>query len=341
MSERAPMAETAAVTISVAVCTRDRPEQLERLLVSLAGQTERPHEVLIVDNAPSTERTRQIVGERFADCRYVLEPVQGLDFARNRALREASGEVVAFIDDDAVAAADWVAATAAVFAESPRIAACTGNVSALTLASPGARLFEATGGFGRGERRIHLPPGAGPKPPGLPRPFAAWAVGIGFGASMAVRRRVALALGGFDEALDMGAVLPGGGDQDILWRALEAGHEVIYEPRVRAQHEHRSELRDVELQILGHGRACVAMLTKFVRVAPWPRKLPVLAFLVWRLVKPFVRLVRRALGRDPLPARLLWRLAGHSWRGLLAYPRARRLAMERVAAVHGRAAGTA
>jgi hypothetical protein len=59
--------------------------------------------------------------------------------------------------------------------------------------------------------------------------------GTGFGgASYAIRRRTALELGGFDEALDMGSVLPGGGEQDMLWRVLAAGHHVVYEPRVRA-----------------------------------------------------------------------------------------------------------
>ena len=53
-------------------------------------------------------------------------------------------------------------------------------------------------------------------------PFIGWCIRVGLGASMAVRRSVILELGGFDEALDMGAVLPGGGDLDILWRVLEA-----------------------------------------------------------------------------------------------------------------------
>ncbi len=329
------MRDASTVTVSVAVCTKDRPEQLGRLLQSLARLAPPPHEVMVIDNAPSTERTRQLVSESFPDFRYVREPVPGLDFARNRALSEARGTVVAYIDDDAVAAAGWALATQQVFAESPRIAACMGKVDALTLDNEGARLFEATGGFGRGERRIHLPPGAGPKPPGLPRPLVAWSVGVGFGASMAVNRSVILALGGFDEALDMGAVLPGGGDQDIVWRALEAGYEVVYEPRVQAWHEHRSDAEAVGRQIAGHGRALVATLTKFLRIAPWQRKPPVLLFLLWRLIKPFVRLARRLFGRDPLPARTLWLLAAETWAGLFAYPAAQRLAAERFAAVHG------
>ena len=160
------MSGTSTVTTTVAICTRDRPELLERLLHSIAGQSREPHEVLVVDNAPATERTRELVSEKFPTCRYVREPVPGLDFARNRALREATGTVLAFIDDDAVADRDWVEATEQVFGESPRIAACMGKVDALSLEHEGARLFEANGGFARGSRRIHLPPGAGTSPAG-------------------------------------------------------------------------------------------------------------------------------------------------------------------------------
>ncbi|MEP7176632.1 MAG: glycosyltransferase, partial [Gemmatimonadales bacterium] len=59
-------------------------------------------EILVVDNAPPDDATQDLVA-RYPSVRYVREPIQGLDFARNRALASASGEVVAFLDDDAVA----------------------------------------------------------------------------------------------------------------------------------------------------------------------------------------------------------------------------------------------
>jgi len=193
--------------------------------------------------------------------------------------------------------------------------------------------FEANGGFARGDSRIHLPPGAGLPPHGASRPLIAWSIGVGCGASYAIRRRTALELGSFDEALDMGSVLPGGGEQDMLWRVLAAGHHVVYEPRVRAQHDHRREWADAEHQILEHNRAMIATLTKAVVRAPARYKPSVVAFLVWRLLKPFVRLGKRAVGKDPLPASSLVRLCAATWRGLGAYPRAVRLAAARAQAV--------
>lgn len=316
-------------SVTVAICTRERPEQLERLLHSLAGQIGAPDELLVIDNAPVTSRTRELVERVCPDCRYVVEYAQGLDFARNRALRESRAEIVAYIDDDAIASPGWVRGIATVFAESSRVAICTGKVDAWSLESEGARLFEANGGFARGDQRIHLPPGAGERPPGPPRPLIAWSIAVGSGASMAVRRAVVVQLGGFDEALDMGAVLPGGGDLDLLWRVLEAGHEVVYEPGVKARHEHRRELAAAQLQILEHNRALIATLTKAVGRARGLHKLPVIAFLGWRLCKPAVRLVKRGFGRDPLPAPLLGRLCISTWRGIVAYPAAVRLAAER------------
>ena len=322
----------ADTTMTVAVCTRDRTRQLCRLLDALE-QCGPSIEVLVIDNAPSTSATRELVRERFPTVRYLVEPVPGLDFARNRALRDANGSIVAFIDDDAVPAGDWVETIQAVFAESGRIAVCTGLVTAMSLDTAGARLFEASGGMKRGDRRVHLPPGVGRWP--HRGPLIAWAAGAGVGCSLAVRRDVARALGGFDIALDQGPLLPGGGDIDMVWRALVAGHEVVYEPHVRVWHEHREETAAAECQILGHDRAFMAVLMKALVAAAFRDKPTILAFIAWRLFKPHWRLLRSLAGADALPAGMLARRVMHTWHGLAAYPRARRLALKRQRQFHG------
>jgi GT2 family glycosyltransferase len=319
----------ADATITVAVCTRDRTAQLCRLLDALAEQCGPSVEMLVVDNAPSTPGTRDLVRDHFSSVRYLLEPVPGLDFARNCALRHASGSIVAFIDDDAVPASDWLATISAVFAEREQIAICTGQVRAMSLDSDGARLFEASGGLQRGERRIHLPPGRGRWPVQGPRPLIAWASGAGVGCSLAIRRHVGRALGGFDVALDQGPLLPGGGDIDMLWRVLAAGHQVVYEPRVKVWHEHRREPAAAECQILGHDRAFMAVLAKALTEAAPRDKPAILAFIVWRLLKPLWRLLRRLAHPDPLSPRMLTRRLTNTWRGLFAYPAGCRLAQQR------------
>ncbi len=316
------------VRLTAAVCTRDRPDLLARALESLLGQAIPPAEILVVDNAPSSDATRALVTGRFPAVHYLVEPIPGLDFARNRALDSASHEILAFLDDDAVAAADWAEALRRAFELDPAVAVCTGRIEPLSLSTPGQRLFEANGGFSRGTIRIRLPDDAGRPLHGWQAPLIAWAVSVGCGCSYAVRRSAVRELGGFDEALDLGAPLPGGGDHDLLWRALGAGHAVLYEPSALAWHEHRPEVAAVCDQIVGHQRAVLAFLAKHL-VAGGGSRAALAGYTGWRLAKPGVRLVRRAIGRDPLPARVLLRMWWNCWLGLVVYPRARRLARQR------------
>jgi GT2 family glycosyltransferase len=311
-------------SLTAALCTRGRPRQLARALTSLADQTRPPDEILVIDNAPASDETRDQVASLFPKVRYLREPVPGLDFARNRALREAGSDLVAFLDDDAVAGRDWCRALEETFGQGGRVGAATGRIEALDRDTEGGRAFEDNGGFSRGMREIRLPRDAGRTLHGRAAPAIAWAVSMGSGASLAVRRSAALAVGGFDEALDMGPLLPGGGDHDMLWRLLGAGYEVVYRPEAVVWHEHRAEAAAAYEQIVGHQRALVAFLTKHALGSGGDGRLPVLAFLAWRLVKPGVRLARRAAGRDPLPAAVLLRMWRSCWSGLAAYPAARR-----------------
>lgn len=320
---------SARLTITAAICTRNRPDLLTRALESLRAQSQAPAEIIVVDNSPADVSTAALLAERFPGIRYVCEPIPGLDFARNRALRSASTDIVAFLDDDAVADRDWCKTLKRVFETSPRVAVCTGRVEPLLLATPGQLLFELNGGFSRGDRRIRLPDDATERLHGWPAPLIAWAISVGCGCSYAVRRRVALELGGFDEALDLGAPLAGGGDHDLLWRALESGWRVEYEPEAVAWHEHRRELGAAYDQIIGHQRAMLAFLSKHVSRASFRTMPLLLVYLSWRLLKPGVRLVRRSLGLDPLPPLVLLRMWGNCFVGLSAYPVARWIARSR------------
>lgn len=318
--------------VTVAVCTYDRPAALARALRSLVSQQPPAAEILVVDNTEGGLNQAWVTRD-FPDVRVVVEPVPGLDFARNRAMEAARFDVVLFLDDDAVADPEWVATASRPLLDNAGVGACTGRVEPLALESPAQRLFEANGGFSRGSRRILLPDDAGQPLHGHSAPLIAWAVSIGSGCSLAVRRDVVRTLGGFDQALDMGAALPGGGDHDMLWRMLRAGYAVVYEPGAVARHEHRRELHAAEAQIVGHQHALIALLSKHVIHTRGRMRWSVAAFLGWRLIKPGVRLARRLVGRDPLPAPLLLRMWAHCWSGLWAYPRARALARKRLARV--------
>jgi GT2 family glycosyltransferase len=321
-----------STTICATICTHNRPTLLARALDSLQSQNVVPQSILVVDNAPPDDRTRQLVKTRFPLVHYVCEPTPGLNFARNRAVRETAEDVVAFLDDDAVATPSWIAALAAVFNAHERVAVCTGRVLPLCLETEAQRLFEDQGGFDRGEHNIHMPGDRRARMHGLRAPLIAWSIALGVGANMAVRRDALREIGPFDIALDQGALLPGGGDVDLIWRALAGRFEVLYAPEALVHHEHRRTMQEVSAQIVGHRRAEIAFLTKSARNAPARDAIIIRLFLFWRLVKPGLRLLNRLLfGKDPLPAKLILRIWGECWRGLGTYNSAVLAANERAA----------
>jgi glucosyl-dolichyl phosphate glucuronosyltransferase len=103
------------IPVSVVVCTYDRADMLERCLLSLVKQTldRSLFEIIVVDNGShdDTQGVAQRIQSKHSETNITLvcEPLQGLGHARNAGARAAKGRYVAFIDDDAVAAPDWLA----------------------------------------------------------------------------------------------------------------------------------------------------------------------------------------------------------------------------------------
>ena len=324
----------AAPSLTLAVCTHDRPDLLSRWLeAALAVQSLGPGggeglDLLVVDNAPSDGRTASLVAQN-PGVRYVREPRPGLDFARNRALRESSAEFVAFVDDDAVIDARWLDGLAAALQANPDAALVTGQVLPYELTTRAQLLFEARGGFRRGFHRLryrgqtHLSNRLYPCGPGI----------FGTGCNMVVRRATALELGGFDEALDTGAPLPGGGDLDMFYRVIRAGHPLVYEPRMLVFHEHRRDYEGLRRQYWTWGQGYMAFVAKSYT---WDRELRgrLRAITRWWFQHHLGELVRSAVGRTRHPAGLVGaRLAG-ALAGLMGtYPRSVRRA-ERIRREH-------
>ena len=101
-----------SIHISAIICTHNRAGYLSKALQSLVNQSlpKEQFEILVVDNK-STDNTRQVVCEEFAfvpNLRYFYEPIIGLSQARNTGWCNASGEYVAYLDDDAIACPQWL-----------------------------------------------------------------------------------------------------------------------------------------------------------------------------------------------------------------------------------------
>ncbi|MDY6897434.1 MAG: glycosyltransferase, partial [Cyanobacteriota bacterium] len=234
--------------VTVAVCTRDRTSDLALCLSGLQ-QLDYPNlDILVVDNAPSTDDTKKLV-ESYPHIRYVCEPRPGLDWARNRAIIEAKGEIIAYTDDDVVVDAGWVKALAKVFAENSEVMAVTGLVVPFELETEAQVLFEMNGGFGKGFERKWYRVNKGNKIPW----YLLGTGQFGAGANMAYRRCVFDEIGYFDPALDVGTVTNGAGDLEMFFRIIKQGHTLVYEPSAIIRHRHRRKYEKLRQQITNNG----------------------------------------------------------------------------------------
>ncbi len=207
--------------LTVAICTRDRPEQLSRALDALRHQTLTGLPVLVVDqtaDAPALDAHAN-GGIRLEICR---DTGTGLSRGRNIALRRAATEWIAFVDDDCVPEPDWAEQLVDAIRSHPDVALVSGEV--IETALPGGD---------------YLPVALFPVPrEGVRRGRFTHPGAIAFGVCFAVRRSVAVRLGGWDERLGPGvAGFPAADDMDFNYRLLRSGARTWVTPRVRARHE--------------------------------------------------------------------------------------------------------
>jgi GT2 family glycosyltransferase len=313
--------EAPRLSVTVAVCTRDRPDNLATCLDSLERLEYPGLEILVVDNAPSSEASRSLVERRGARVRYAREPRPGLDWARNRAITEARGEIIAFTDDDVTVDPSWVRALVAAFGVDERVAAVTGLVLPAELETEAQVLFERYRGFSRGfvPRRIAAA-GGGP----LALRYGA-AGDYGTGANMAFRRSLFARIGDFDPALGAGTPTRGGDDLEMFFRVLKEGYALVYEPHAVVRHRHRRSIEALRRQIADHGISFSCYIVRGMLAYP-DERLAFARLACWWWAK----LAARTLWPRSSPGRALRRLAMAELRGCLVglhrYPRATRAA---------------
>ncbi len=260
--ELAPAPPPRPLSITAAICTHARTDLLARCLESLlkakaTGPDSVHLDVLVVDNNPPDDSTRQLVAS-FETVRYALEPRPGLDFGRNRAVAEGGGEYLAFLDDDVVVDSRWLHGLSEALSENPDAGAVTGLVLPAELVTKAQIDFERRGGFRRGTRKLRY---HGDTQPGN----ALYPTGAGIfgaGCNMVLRRELVQKLGGFDEALDTGPPLPGGGDLDIFYRVVRSGEPLVYEPRMLVFHRHRPDHQALRRQYWSWGDGFMAYVAK-------------------------------------------------------------------------------
>lgn len=218
----------------------DRYEDLQEAVESLLRQTYDDTEIVLVSDGNTTvcEQLHEDYGNREAVVVHCLEKNRGLLGARNAGAEVASGDVVAFIDDDAIADEHWVEELAEVY-ETKDVPAAGGKMTPAWVAG---------------------------KPEFLPEEFY-WLVGVThrgfgpdgdaelagevrntFGSNISFRRDVFLDLGGFDTAIGgrKGDANLQGGETELCARLSEEyGYGVYYNPQAEVSHkvfEYRTKL---------------------------------------------------------------------------------------------------
>jgi O-antigen biosynthesis protein len=311
--------------VTVAVCTRDRTDDLA-ICLDAVGQLDYPAlDLLVVDNAPRTDTTERLLRERYPNVRYVCEPRPGLDWARNRAIVEAHGEIIAYTDDDVIVDPGWVRALAQNFVEHPDVMAVTGLVVPYELETEAQALFEAYGGFGRGFERKWYRLDAMREKSDLGYIGAGM---FGTGANMAYRRSLFDSIGLFDPALDVGTVTNGGGDLEMFFRVLVTEHTLAYEPAALVRHRHRRDYDRLHTQIANNGIGFYSYLVRSA-LAYGDHRLKIVRLGIWwfwwwnvrRLLKSYLH--TRRFPRDLILAELRGSVIG-----LSRYQKARRAAAE-------------
>lgn len=307
--------------LTVAVCTRNGAERLPSCLRALdalrypASRIER----LVIDNAPADDRLEHLLHRDHPHIRYVAEPRPGLDWARNRAILEARGDIVAFTDDDVSVDEGWALAIGRAFGSDPDVEVITGLVVPDEIDSTAQRLFEDYGGFGRGFDRRYFRG----RPGALAAARFAGSGQFGTGANMAFRKTLFDRVGLFDPALDVGTATNGGGDLEMFFRVLKGGGTLLYEPSALVRHRHRTSYEALKVQLTNNGVGFYSHLVRSMLAHPDERGGLVRFGAWWMWWWNLRRLLWSYLRPGDFPRDLITAEIRGSLRGLTAYRRAR------------------
>src|SRR5215203_4679232 len=224
---------------SVVVCTYNGAKTLESCLESLARLDYPDYEVIVVNDGSHDESAA--IASRF-DVQLITTKNMGLSSARNTGAHAATGEIVAYMDDDAWADPHWLKYMVDSFESGsdaavggPNIPPGDGNVVADSVENaPGGPVHVLISD----REAEHVP-----------------------GCNMAFRREALLEIGGFDTQFRTA-----GDDVDICWRILERGWTIGFNPGAVVTHHRRKSIRTYWRQQWGYGKAEAQLEKK------WPEK---------------------------------------------------------------------
>lgn len=210
-------------TVSVVIITYARPDYIAQCLTHLQQMTAPAHQIIVVDGSPD-DRTRDLVSSTFAGVEYIRHSFgRGtMPESRQLGLAAATGDIVAFIDDDAYVDAGWLSALLRAY-EDPTVAGVGGRADN---GIPG----EDRVGFGRIGRLLPNGDLTGYFAADCDRPVR---VDHFLGANQTYRRDVLQAIGGIRGNYP-GTCLRE--ESDTCLRLTSAGYALVYDPRILVRH---------------------------------------------------------------------------------------------------------
>jgi GT2 family glycosyltransferase len=225
--------------ISVVVCTHNGAATLRDCLDGISKLDYPDFECIVVDDG-STDDSAQIAEE--FDVRLIRTANEGLGSARNHGLRAATGEIVAYIDDDAHPDPHWLRYLAVTFTTTSHAAVGGPNIPPEGNGVVADCVAKSPGGpthilISDGEAE-HIP-----------------------GCNMAFRKDVLESIGGFDPQFRVA-----GDDVDVCWRLHEIGKTIGFSAAAVVWHQRRSSIRAYFRQQKGYGKAEALLERK------WPEK---------------------------------------------------------------------
>lgn len=215
------------MTLSVVICTRNRPDTVGQAVDSVARCTHGAFDIHVMDQS-TDERTRVIV-EQLASTHRARCPIvyhhlsrAGLSAAYNSGIAVSSGSIIAFTDDDVIAPTDWLAEVERAFDRHRDAELLYGQVCIPDeLQADVARGVIVPALTFEHEERLSLRDG-----------FKVF----GMGANMAIRRSLLDRVAGFDEALGGGGPLRSSQDFDFAYRTWRFGGVIVLAPAVKVDH---------------------------------------------------------------------------------------------------------
>lgn len=217
-----------SIQISAIICTHNRDQYLGGAIESLLNQDHPDFEVIVVDNA-SSDRTQEVIKslQPHPRLKSVYEPVTGLSVARNTGAKNASGEILAYLDDDAIATPSWLTVLSRAYAENDKLAIAGGKVTLIwpTDITPPPWLSEGLAGnlgaYDLGDSPVLIT-----QPGNTPR-----------GLNYSLRRSFLEEIGGFDPNLGrVGKKLLSNEELVMTELALKSGWQVSYIPEALVAH---------------------------------------------------------------------------------------------------------